>query len=95
MKRSLLLRLWNRLRLFFFYNFNPPYIINKLKERKGECNQCGSCCTIGGCFYVNDKGKCTVYNSRPRWCHIDFPIDNTDLKASCVKGKCGYYWDKK
>lgn len=66
------------------------YISKKLAKRQGECIKCGQCCK--SCKHLQNK-LCTTYESRPFYCHQDFPIDELDQKAFSVKD-CGYWFEK-
>ena len=85
-------RIVNVIRLLVLYTVGREYIKLKLKTRNGGCLKCGVCCT--NCSFLDKETKlCKIYNSRPSWCHKDFPVDEWDKKLGGVKDICGYYWD--
>lgn len=89
-----ILRKINFIRRQLLYLIYPKYIAESMRTRKGKCKMCGCCCH--NCFYLDmDTGLCKVHANRPRWCHIDFPIDRFDQVAHGVKDTCGYYWEVK
>lgn len=91
--RMLLLRMlqvFNKVRVWFILNFYSGYARRILRERKGECKKCGSCCL--DCCLLGEEKFCTAYFQRPKWCHRDFPLDPFDLWTSGLKEKCGYWW---
>ena len=75
-----------RIYLTFAYNFAPFLINRSLKKRKGYCRECGHCC--GNCIFLY-KNRCVAYNSRPNFCHVDFPVNRFELKYLASKD-CGY-----
>lgn len=79
----------NNIRINLIYFFYPSYIIKSHSRRKGQCKKCGQCCKR--CLYLTEDNSCSVYHNRPRWCAVDFPIDNLDIKLREIKN-CGYYW---
>jgi len=71
--------------------FKKSYVEKQLRRRKGECKQCGKCCTLAfKCPFLTKSGKCFIYNiCRPRQCKT-FPLDKRDLEE--IDGECGYYF---
>jgi|YelNatPaOPRAMG01_1025707.scaffolds.fasta_scaffold11212_11 hypothetical protein len=49
---------------------------NGLWTVEGECIHCSSCCKYRNlvCMYLNDEGKCSIYDSRPNVCK-EFPYN--------------------
>ncbi len=71
----------------------PEYVKKSLKERRGQCNQCGYCCPVW-CIHFNKKEvSCRIYKNRSSHCR-SFPIDSKTLKIYGIENKCGYYWEK-
>lgn len=83
-----------KLRRFYLVHMRKAYVSAKLSSRKGNCRQCGVCCSfLFKCPALNGQGLCRVYNSC-RWkaCTV-FPLDERDLLDVAVSGgSCGYFW---
>lgn len=83
-----------KLRRFYLVHFRKGYVSAKLSSRKGNCRQCGVCCSfLFRCPALNGEGLCRVYDTC-RWkaCTV-FPLDERDLLDVAVSGgRCGYFW---
>jgi hypothetical protein len=78
---------WVR-RRFIWYLKRDLVMIWKVK-RKGECRNCGRCCT--SCFMHDAKGKCCkIYGYRPAICRA-FPLTPEDLKGI---RSCGFMFEE-
>ncbi len=85
-----------KVKRFFYSNFKRATVEKLLKERKGECLQCGSCCEIlFKCPYLwtsDGKKRCLIYHlGRPKQCKA-FPLFPEDIKS--VNLRCGYFFEK-
>lgn len=83
---------WQSLvRRFWLNKFRRKHVTNQLLKRKGDCHQCGRCCSlIFRCPFLTREGRCFIYhNGRPQQCRT-FPIDKRDIAE--VNGTCGYYF---
>ena len=83
-----------KLRRFFLDKFRMDFIRRRLALRRGECKQCGKCCSlVYRCPFLQkqgDKFVCRIYDIRPAQCR-HFPIDRRDLKE--VASICGYWFE--
>lgn len=78
----------------------PGYVMQNLKQRRGECQRCGACCRlVWKCryfHYENGTPSCKLYKKyRPPNCS-NFPIDHHDLADRDVVAPhvpCGFWWD--
>lgn len=92
LKMKDLLKLANRMRRKIMLSIDKDYVKKKLAKRRGNCLKCGQCCH--GCEFWDEKtGLCNVYDSRPSFCHRDFPIDRLDQKVFGVED-CGYKFNE-
>jgi len=76
-----------------YYNYvGKKYVARQLEMRKGNCEQCGKCCSlVFRCPFLNRENRCMIYHKgRPRHCKT-FPLDQRDLND--IGGACGYYFD--
>jgi len=66
--------------------FRPYYVMEKLSQRRGGCNNCGCCGD-----YCKDycHPNCLRWNNLPFLCKL-YPIDEKERID-----KCGFYWEKK
>lgn len=78
-------------RIYLNY-LNKQYVSKQLATRRGDCKQCGKCCSlVFRCPFLNKENKCIIYHKgRPRHCKT-FPMDQKDLQD--IGGDCGYYFD--
>jgi hypothetical protein len=82
---------WCKCRRFVNVKFRPAYVRASLEKRKGECQRCGRCCSIGfRCPHLTDNNVCQRYETRYEQC-MRFPIDRSDLHY--LGDKCGFYFD--
>jgi hypothetical protein len=75
-------------------HFRKEYVRSQLAARKGDCLQCGTCCSLlFTCPMLTRPGKCLVYGfCRPQACKV-FPIDQRDIEeVTLCGGHCGYRW---
>ena len=80
-----------KLRRIYLTTFRPGYVREQIKNRKGECRQCGSCCRLVFlCPHLTSEALCRTYSRRSDVC-CTFPIDKRDLMD--VGPHCGYYFD--
>lgn len=81
------------LRRRYLLIFRRSYIEKSLKERKGACLQCGTCCrTMLMCPYLKDGNTCELYPDKLRETCLRYPFDTKDQELSETIGKCGYCW---
>ncbi len=88
-----------RLRHHFCPIFRRTYVYKSLKQRKGECRQCGICCRIPifgvRCPFLKDN-KCSIHKTfKPYSCRIAF-FDKKDRYYGLIpelEKACGYYWE--
>ncbi len=83
-----------RLRRFWAGNFRRGYVRRQLARRRGECAQCGVCCTLGlTCPALKKPGFCSIYATgcRPKNCEV-FPLDERDLADVKLSGGTCTYW---
>ena len=83
----------NYIRRVLFKKYRLEQYNKTINERLGRCKTCGKCCFY--CEHLSKTNKCLIYDKRPKWCLKDFPIDEKEIKAYRLKGKCGYYWKEK
>ncbi|MFA5992576.1 MAG: YkgJ family cysteine cluster protein [Candidatus Pacearchaeota archaeon] len=84
-------KMFNRLKRDFKKLTNKNYIQDKINKRKGECKKCGQCCE--NCKFLDKTTNlCKVYETRPFYCHQEFPLDKTDQKIWKIKS-CGYSFE--
>ncbi len=57
--------------------------------RKGDCNECGTCCRLPVPCLFFFGNRCLIHKIRPKQCK-EFPDEPKQL----VSYKCGYYFDK-
>jgi len=89
-------QLIGKFRRLYLVNFRKGYVRKQLKRRKGECHQCGLCCTfLFTCPFLNRLGLCLIYGRcRPNVCKA-FPIDQRDInEIRLCGGECGYSFDE-
>lgn len=80
----------------YYWLFYREKILESLRTRKGECNQCGKCCIVFGnvkCLFLSKDNKCSIYRFRPFiLCRLPplniFPEQVERFK----KYGCGYHW---
>jgi hypothetical protein len=82
------------LRRKYYWKFRRKYIEESLKNRKGECLQCGCCSTcMPPCIHYDyATRKYKIYNTAPSQCKL-FPFDEKD-KTEYSQIYCGYYWEE-
>ena len=81
-----------KLRRFWLVHFRKQYVQRQLLVRKGECHQCGTCCSLlFTCPMLTKQGRCLIYGTwRPQACKV-FPIDQRDIdEVKLCGGQCGY-----
>ena len=93
---GIITKLKNKVRRFVICNLKEDYLKEQEAKRRGECLQCGKCCSlVYRCPFLKGSREniwCQIYhNGRPKQC-IAFPIDEKDLAD--VNFECGYYFDK-
>ena len=82
-----------RIRFWFYWYFKRQYVLDGIKNIKGECHKNCSiiCCGYWGCKHYNCKtGKCMNYNNRPICC-IYAPFDEKQ-KPERIKKVCRLSW---
>lgn len=92
------MKLWQIIRRRYYFYFKRDKILKSIKQRKGNCTNCGLCCSksIFGfkCKQFDEKtNSCKVYNTpeMPLLCYY-YPFDEKD-KWDFTKQECGYWWD--
>jgi len=84
-----------KVRRFLAVHFRKDYVARQLRDRQGDCHQCGTCCHFSiACPMLTRDKLCLVYGKcRPKACRV-FPIDQKDIQdvADCG-GVCGYSFD--
>ena len=89
------IHLVGKFRRFYLVEFRRGYVRRQLALRKGECRQCGQCCSLLLiCPLLTRQGLCRIYH-RGRWkmCKA-FPIDERDISDVVLTGgTCGYYFE--
>ncbi|EFL51523.1 hypothetical protein DesfrDRAFT_1684 [Solidesulfovibrio fructosivorans JJ]] len=84
-----------KLRRLFAVHFRQGYVARQLRNRQGDCHQCGTCChfTIA-CPMLTKDQLCRVYGKcRPKACRV-FPLDQKDIDdVTRCGGTCGYIFD--
>jgi Fe-S-cluster containining protein len=92
----------SRLRHHLYPIFRRRYVYKNLKQRKGECKQCGTCCRVSffgiRCpFFKDEDNKCIIHNNlKPYSCRIAF-FDKKDRYFGLIpelNKACGYYWEE-
>ena len=96
-------KVYRSIRRQFYYNFEKEYIIESLKNRKGNCDwqKCKGCCgdLLIKCKEFDEKtGLCKVWeNEKKMLCGggiiKEYPFDERD-KSLRTRKKCTYYWEK-
>ena len=85
-----------RLRRFWAGNFRPGHVRRQLARRRGDCGQCGICCTLGlTCPALKKAGACSIYTTgcRPKNCEV-FPLDEKDIEdVKLSGGTCTYRFE--
>ena len=81
-----------KVRRLFAVHFRKGYVARQLRNRQGDCRQCGTCCHFTlACPMLTRDHLCRVYGKcRPKACRV-FPLDQKDINdvAQCG-GVCGY-----
>lgn len=81
-----------KLRRIYLTTFRRGYVEKSIRERKGECLQCGRCCRLlFRCPFLSRDNRCRIYNRKRAMSCVTFPIDARDLAD--VSGVCGYYFE--
>jgi len=84
-----------KFRRSYLVQFRKRYVQRQLALRKGECRQCGQCCSLlFVCPMLTRPGLCRIYD-KGRWkvCEV-FPIDGRDISdVALAGGQCGYYFE--
>jgi hypothetical protein len=89
------IHLTGKLRRFYLVNFRNEYVKRQLALRKGECHQCGRCCSfLFACPMLTRQRLCRVYKeSRSEVCK-SFPLDQRDIdEVTLCEGTCGYRFE--
>jgi len=79
-------------RRYWLGKFGRSYIAQSLLRRRGHCQQCGMCCTLGrACPFLTRDRRCLIYGRlRPAACR-HFPIDERDIEDVARRGgHCSY-----
>jgi hypothetical protein len=81
-------------RIYLVY-LRREYVKRQLGLRKGECHQCGRCCSfLFICPMLTNKRLCLIYKYRSEICKV-FPIDQRDINEVALwGGTCGYRFEK-
>jgi hypothetical protein len=95
MRSCFMIHLTGKLRRYYLTHFRKGYVQRQLALRKGECHQCGRCCSfLFGCVMLTREGLCRTYETW-RWeaCK-SFPINQKDIdEVSLNGGRCGYRFE--
>jgi len=98
MKESrFLVQVTGKFRRFYLVHFRKGYKRRQLLLRRGECRQCGTCCTLlFSCPMLTRQGLCFIYGRcRPQVCKV-FPIDQRDIdEVALCGGECSYRFELK
>jgi hypothetical protein len=87
--------LMGKFRRFYLVYFRKGYVQRQLKLRKGECHQCGRCCSfLFVCPMLTEQRLCRIYRKgRLEICRV-FPIDERDVNEVALhEGTCGYFFE--
>jgi hypothetical protein len=82
-------------RIYLVY-LRREYVKRQLGLRKGECHQCGRCCSfLFACPMLTQERLCRIYGKcRSEVCKA-FPIDQRDIdEVALCRGTCGYRFEK-
>lgn len=87
-----------KLRRWCLLHFRPRYVSVQRARRRGECGQCGACCSLANacpCLHHPSR-RCLIYEGfRPKSCQA-FPIDERDLgDVAAAGGHCRFTFDPK
>ena len=96
LKRSrLVIHLTGKFKRFYLVYFKKEYVKRQLALRKGECHQCGRCCSfLFPCPMLTQQRLCRIYKRcRSEVCKL-FPIDPRDIAEVALRGgTCGYRFE--
>ena len=85
-----------KFRRFWTSRFRPGYVRHMHALRRGECSQCGMCCSLGySCPALKTSRRCSIYTTgfRPKSCE-QFPVDQYDIQdVTDCGGKCGFWFE--
>lgn len=83
-----------KLRRFCQVHFRKGYVHRQMQSRKGNCQQCGTCCNLlFTCPMLTTGGRCFAYGTcRPQACKV-FPINQRDIReVSFCGAQCGFHF---
>jgi len=92
---SFVAHLMGKLRRFYLIHWRKEYVEGQLALRKGECHQCGRCCSfVFICPMLTKNRFCRIYSKyRSEVCKV-FPIDQRDIdEVALCGGTCGYRFE--
>jgi len=85
-----------KIRRFCLLHFRPEQVRRHLLRRRGECAQCGACCSLGNACpcLAHPSRHCLIYRGlRPKSCCV-FPIDERDLHdVEAAGGHCNFTFE--
>jgi hypothetical protein len=89
------MHLMGKLRRFYLVYIRKRYVQRQLALRKGECHQCGLCCSfLFVCPMLTQEQLCRIYKKcRSEICKV-FPINQRDIaEVALCGGTCGYRFE--